>query len=142
MNDDLHDFEQFMKQRDQAARAYVSGDAAPLGRIVAHSSPATFFAPRGGYVQGADEVRATYQHDAESFDSGSDSHFEILHMAASDGIAYWTGFQRASARMRGHSEAIPFNLRVTEVFRREDGDWKLIHRHADSLVSEPERKNK
>jgi len=140
MNDDMHDFEQFMQRRDAAARAYVRGDAAPLGEIVAHSSPATFFAPMGGYVQGADAVIARYARDAEAFESGSDSHFEILHMAASDGIAYWTGFQRAAAHMRGQAEAVPFNLRVTEVFRREDGDWKLIHRHADALVSEPGEK--
>jgi len=142
MSGDLHDFEQFMQRRDDAARAYVCGDAAPLGRMVAHSSPATFFAPMGGYVQGADAVNSRYAGDATAFERGSDSHFEILHMAASDGIAYWTGFQRASARMRGQAEAIPFNLRVTEVFRREDGDWKLIHRHADSLVAEPEAKKK
>ena len=137
MNDDMHDFEQFMQRRDDAARAYVSGDAAPLGRMVTHSSPATFFAPMGGYVQGAEAVSARYAGDAKVFERGSDSHFEILHMAASDGIAYWTGFQRASARMRGQTAAVPFNLRVTEVFRREDGDWKLIHRHADALVAEP-----
>jgi len=142
MSDELHDFKQFMQRRDEAARAYVCGDAAPLRSIAAHSSPATFFAPMGGYVQGADAVVSRYERDAEAFERGSDSLFEILHMAASDGIAYWTGFQRASAHMRGQPEAIPFNLRVTELFRREGGAWKLIHRHADALVSEPEAKTK
>ena len=33
MNDDLHDFEQFMKRREDAARAYVNGDAEPVSRI-------------------------------------------------------------------------------------------------------------
>ena len=142
MSDDLHDFKQFMKRREQAAGAYVGGDAAPLGRMSARHSPATFFAPMGGYVQGADTVLSRYERDAESFERGSESHFEILHMAASDGLAYWTGFQRASARMRGQSEPIPFNLRITELFRRDDGEWKLIHRHADTLISEPEKKSK
>jgi ketosteroid isomerase-like protein len=140
MNDDLHDFEQFMQQREEVARAYVRGDAAPLGRIVARVSPATFFGPQGGYRQGADDVSSTYEHDAAAFEPGSDSSFQILHMAASDGIAYWVGFQRAMVRMRGSAEAVPFNLRVTEVFRREGGAWKLIHRHADSLVSKAEEK--
>lgn len=134
MQNELHAFKQFMQQREAAARAYVSGDAALFSGIIAHESPATFFGPQGGYRQGVDDVWATYEHAAESFAPGSDSQFEILHMAASDGIAYWVGFQRATVHMRGSTETIPFNLRVTEVFRREGDDWKLIHRHADSLA--------
>lgn len=135
MYDDLHDFDQFMKRREDAARAFVRGDVAPLGSIVARVSPATFFGPQGGYEQGPDHVYSIYERDATYFTSG-DSSFEILQMAASDGIAYWAGFQRAMARLDGSTEPIPFNLRVTEVFRREGDEWKLIHRHADSLASE------
>jgi len=142
MSNDLHDFEQFMKRREEVARAYVRGDAAPLGRIVTHVSPATFFAPRGGYRQGADEVWSTYDHDAALFEPGGDSSFEILQMAASENVGYWVGLQRATARMHGSTEAIPMSLRVTEVFRREGDEWKLVHRHADPLASEPEEKQK
>ena len=140
MNNDLHDFEQFMKRREDAARAYVKGDAVSLSHVAARVSPATFFSPQGGYRQGADNVWTTYEHDARLFESGGDSNFEILQMAASEGVAYWVGFQRATARMRGNTEAIPMNLRVTEVFRREGDEWKLVHRHADSLASEPGEK--
>lgn len=138
MNNDQHDFEQFMKQRDKASLAYLNGESGPLGEIVARHSPASFFGPRGGYTQGAEAVWSKYEHDGTNFEKGSQGEIEILHMEASDGLAYWVGFQRATAFMRGRAEAVPFNLRVTEIFRREGGTWKLIHRHADPLISEPE----
>jgi ketosteroid isomerase-like protein len=138
MSDEQRDFEQFMKQREAVARAYVSGEAAPLGEIATRHSPATFFGPQGGFRQGADAVWSTWERDAENFESGAENQFEILHMAASDGLAYWVGFQRATAHLRGRPEPVAFNLRVTELFRREGGTWKLMHRHADPLISEPE----
>jgi ketosteroid isomerase-like protein len=136
MSNDFHDFEQFMKRREDAARAYVNGDAGPVGRIATHSSPATFFHPGGDYEQGAEQVSSRYARDAEHFEAGGDSSFEILHMEASDGIAYWVGFQCATARLKGRPEAVPMSLRITEVFRREGDEWKLVHRHADMVKAE------
>jgi len=142
MNNSKLSFEQFMKRRETAAHAYVQGNPAPLGRMVTHHAPATFFAPMGGFEQGADAVSSKYEHDAGSFRPGGDSHFEILQMEAGDDIAFWVGFQRATAQMEGSKEAVPFNLRITEVFRREGDDWKLVHRHADSLIDAPSKDKK
>lgn len=138
MNDDLTDFKAFLQQRQQAGTAYVNGDAAPLGRLVAHHSQATFFSPRGDVVEGAAAVWTRYEQDARSFDSGSNNQFEIIDMQADGGIAYWVGVQRSSARLQGKVEPVPFNLRVTEIFRREDGEWRLVHRHADMLAAASE----
>jgi ketosteroid isomerase-like protein len=142
MSQDRNDFEQFMKRREEAAGAYVGGDAEPLARISARVSPATFFGPKGGFRQGAEEVSATYARDAEVFAPGAENHFEILQSGASGDIAYWVGFQRATAHMKGSPDAVPFNLRITEVFRREGGEWKLVHRHADPLASEESKEDK
>jgi ketosteroid isomerase-like protein len=134
MGHDLHDFEQFMKRRDEAARAYVRGDAVPLGRLVTEKAGATFFGPSGGFEHGPQQVASAYESGATQFEPDGDSAFEILQMGASGGVAYWVGFQRARARMRDSGESRSFNLRVTEVFRREGNEWKLVHRHADALA--------
>jgi ketosteroid isomerase-like protein len=140
MNHDPKDFERFLKRREEAASAYVTGDAEPLRDVATRALPATFFGPGGGFRQGAEEVFSTYEKDVKAFEPGGDSHFEILQMAAGDGVAYWVGFQHANARLKGKSEAVPMKLRVTELFRREGDEWKLVHRHADMLASEPEGK--
>lgn len=133
MTKDAQDFARFMQQREQAASAYVNGDMGPLSRIVAQTSRASFFGPRGGIEQGAETVAAVYERDCAGFVAG-ESRFEILHMAAGDGVAYWTGIQHASATFKGSDRAVPMKLRVTEVFRREGSEWKLVHRHADMLA--------
>lgn len=88
MNNDQHDFEQFMKQRSKVALSYINDDATPLGEIATRHSPATFFKPSGDYYQGAEAPWSQYKRDATNFESGSEGQLEILHMAASDGLAY------------------------------------------------------
>jgi ketosteroid isomerase-like protein len=130
---DAPDFDAFLLARTHAAEAYVNGDAAPLSGLLAQDSDATFFGPGGGAVHGAEAVAARYRSDAPAFERGSTTRLEILHAAAGGDVAYWVGFQHAMARLRGKPEPVPMKLRVTELFRREDGAWKLVHRHADML---------
>ena len=141
MNNDMHEFEQFMKQRAEASQAFVDGDIAPLHRISTHVLSATFFSPNGDVVQGADEVNEANASGAKLFRPGSKNSFEIMQMAANDGIGYWTGMQHSTVRMQGQAEPITMNLRVTEIFRHEADGWKLVHRHADALQSEPKEKH-
>ncbi|WP_342221628.1 nuclear transport factor 2 family protein [Candidatus Fukatsuia endosymbiont of Tuberolachnus salignus] len=132
MDNNLKSFTHFMEKREEVAQSYVCGDPVPLVNIATLVSPATFFDPRGYVVQqAADDVSRTYQQGAKAFKTGSETHFEILHMAASDSIAYWVGFQHATVHMNESKDPCPMYLRVTEIFRREDNEWKLIHRHAD-----------
>jgi ketosteroid isomerase-like protein len=30
-------------------------------------------------------------------------------------------------------------LRVTQIYRREDGEWKLVHRHGDELAADQQQ---
>jgi ketosteroid isomerase-like protein len=141
MSTDPHDFQSFLKQRAAAAGAYVSGDFPPVSRVLAHDSPASFFGPGGGHVDGAQAVAARYEHDVASFEPGGENRLEILHAGASGDLGYWVGHQRARARLKGKPEPVPMDLRVTELFRHEAGGWKLIHRHADMGVSEQKKRH-
>ncbi|MGI8647278.1 MAG: YybH family protein [Mycobacteriales bacterium] len=131
MSDNSADFEQFMKGREAVGQAYITGDIGPLAAISARHDPATFFSPQGGYVQGAADVLSTNKRGAGQFQPGGDTQFEILHMWASGDLGYWVGLQHAKVWMEGQKDAVPMHLRITEIFRREDHGWKLIHRHAD-----------
>lgn len=124
-------FKDYMERRIEASDAFVAGDVGPLLRISATASPATIFPPNGICVQGADTVNTFNAEGAASFAPGSSNSFEIMHSGESDTLAYWTGIQHSTVVMKGKDEPVPMALRVTEIFRKDNGEWKLIHRHAD-----------
>lgn len=135
MIDDRHqEFERFMQQRREVAAAYVDGDALPLAGISTRSDPASFFGPGGGVAQGAAHVLEVNDAGARHFAPGGHNELEVLHAQACGDLAYWVGIQRARVHVRGQAASVEMALRVTEVFRREEGLWKLVHRHADGLV--------
>lgn len=131
------DFDRFMAERERVSNAYIEGQAEALHPILTHREPATFFGPDGGCARGADDVKKSYDKGAEAFDAGSKGAFEVMQKDASGGLAFWTGYQRADVRMKGKPEPVPMTLRTTEIFRREDGAWKLVHRHADFGKDKP-----
>jgi ketosteroid isomerase-like protein len=131
---DQTDFSAFLDQRRRVAQAYVSGDAGPLGEIATQANPATFFPPGGGREEGAGHVTAVNARGARSFGPGGETTLEILHGNASGDLAYWTGLQHATVRLADQDSPVEMHLRITEIFRREDGGWKMIHRHADPLA--------
>ncbi|NKL63902.1 DUF4440 domain-containing protein [Rhizobium leguminosarum bv. viciae] len=124
-------FEEFMKRRESVSLDYINGNPATLIDISTSHDPATFFPPSGDRISGATNVNAANEKGASSFKEGSSGHFEVIQSAESGDLSFWTGLQHAKVRMEGKEGEVPMSLRVTEVFRRENGEWKLVHRHAD-----------
>jgi len=124
------DFGTFLELREAAAKEYVAGDAEPLRRMITRHPPATLFGPDGAIRLGPDRVSEAYDQHATA---DGETHFELLQSAASDGLAYWVGLQHSTVRCADSDTPRQIVMRVTELFRREKGEWKLIHRHADEL---------
>lgn len=140
MNLEDVEFEEFLRRREAASLDYVRGHPDSFAALVAQQLPASFFSPGGGYTRGTHDVSARYERDASAFGSDTPSStFEVFHCAASNGVAYWTGLQHAVVQLRAADKLIPMKLRVTEVFRREGNEWKIVHRHADMLSEAPPR---
>jgi len=48
-------------------------------------------------------------------------------------LAYATAIETIRVRLDGMDHPVAWSNRVTHVFRREDGEWRLVHRHANRL---------
>jgi ketosteroid isomerase-like protein len=66
----------------------------------------------------------------ESQFSNGTYEYEVLAAGASGDLGYIVGVEHSSASIGG-AEPEAYELRVTTICRREDGEWKVVHRHAD-----------
>jgi ketosteroid isomerase-like protein len=85
-------------------------------------------------------VALTQEHSASRFTDGTDVDFEIVETYVSAELACVVLIERMKARVSGSEDtssesAVPVALRVTMTFRPEDGEWKVVHRHADSVTT-------
>src|SRR5689334_16598694 len=117
-------FDEFLSRREKAASAYVRGDGDKVDAIVPHAGAASFHSQAGGK-----DVAQRYLKDAKAFHDTS--RFEILQKGDADGVGFWTGFQIARCQIGDMPKPVDMKIRVTEVFRKLDGEWKMVHRHAD-----------
>ena len=136
MTQESEGFRDFMRRREAVSTDYINGRADGLLALSVTHDPATFFPPSGDRIQGANRVNTANEKGAHTFGEGSTGHFEILHSSSSGDLGFWTGIQHAEVMMKGKDEPVSMQLRTTEVFRREKGEWKLVHRHADMPDSE------
>ena len=66
---------------------------------------------------------------AESFSRATSSEIKLVAADVSGDMAYTVQREITSTIVNG--EPREYVLRVTQVYRREDGNWKVIHRHGD-----------
>ena len=112
-----------------AEQALISGDPGPRLAMWSTQEPVTVFGAEKSVI-GSEEAREVFRWLATRFSNCTDYRFELVAAGASGDLAYTLGYERFSFSMDG-GPVEPITLRVTHVYRREDGEWKIIHRHAD-----------
>ena len=116
----------------EVAEAYVCGDGGKVDTMIPHSGAVTFHSPTGDTVVGGEAVAKRYLKDAAGFHDNGTSRFDVLQKGDSGDIGFWTGFQIANAQIGDMPKPVEMRIRVTEIFHKTDGGWKMIHRHADA----------
>jgi ketosteroid isomerase-like protein len=50
-------------------------------------------------------------------------------------LAYIVQIERLKAKVGAREDITPYAVRSTMIFRPEDGEWKVVHRHADPITT-------
>jgi ketosteroid isomerase-like protein len=111
-----------------ALNRMLNGDAGPLADIWSHSATVTTMHPIGGREVGWDKVHKTWDRVAQVAKAGKVRLSGQFIQVAGD-VAYELGVERGQFKLGGKKVAIAD--RVTNIYRREADDWKIVHHHTD-----------
>ena len=118
----------------EADEALHNGDVTPRMQMWSTQDPVTVFGALKS-VSGWDEVSQAFRWIGSRFSNCTAYRFELVAAGVSSDLAYTVGFEHSSVSIDG-VPIEPYTLRVTHVYRRENGEWKIVHRHADHVPSE------
>lgn len=123
-----------VKRTEDANKALVRGDIDEYISLTQHAQDYTLMAPFGGTpTHGFDGSSESRERMAHFFKSGTLEQ-ELVAKYSSGDLAVLVTVERVRAEIADLPEQ-NWSLRVTQVFRREDSGWRLVHRHADPLVN-------
>jgi ketosteroid isomerase-like protein len=132
---ELDDFLETMLPRQiEAERTLHNGNAEPRLEMWSRNDPVTVFGASGVQWSGWQEVSEGSGWLASRFSNCQMYEFELLAAGATGDFAYMVGYEHYEASFDG-GPVTPSRLRATHVYRRENGEWKIVHRHGDGLAS-------
>ncbi len=127
------DVDELVELMREAASAYIGGDIRRYFALMQHADDFTLMDPFGGDTSresGAGEERIAA---LEEMFRGGECELDVVQTYASGNLAVLVVVERQRGDVGGYPTQ-DWSLRATLVFRREDGVWHLVHRHADPLV--------
>ncbi len=126
--------QEFYTRVEAAAQSFFAGDPGPGFALWSRADDVTIFGGSGSAAKGWAAVKPRLEYGAALFSGGHGSgSIELVAMGESGDLGYTVCVEQSETRSPGSDESRPVALRVTQIFRREDGEWKIIHRHADAM---------
>lgn len=116
------------KQFYTALNRMLSGDAGPLSDIWSHSASVTTMHPVGGREVGWSKVNSTWRQVAKAMSGGRVQLTNPLRRLIGD-VAYEVGTEQGWLKLG--AQRVSIKHRVTNIYRREAGAWKIVHHHTD-----------
>jgi ketosteroid isomerase-like protein len=125
----------FLPRFEEGTSRFINGDPTLWNDNASRREDATIMGAWGGYEKGWSEVGPRYDWVAGRLrESGAKVRVEYLSSGVDGNLAYTVAIERSELRHVNQDRPTPSALRVTHIFRQEDGAWKLVHRHADPLM--------
>ena len=131
----VDDLDRVIEQCQLALDEFVKGNPEPMQMMFSHREDVSLANPFGPPVRGWDEVARTMERAASNLKEGGMVAFEELAKYVTPELAYTVWLERQKAKLGGRGDVTPFTLRVTMIYRPEEGTWKVVHRHADPITS-------
>jgi len=107
----------------------LNGNAEPLQGIWLHNAAVTAMHPIGGRQIGWDAVRASFEKVSELASDGKVELKDQLIQVVGD-LALEAGVEHGQVKFA--TQPVTIDHRVTNIYRREAGKWKMIHHHTDT----------
>jgi ketosteroid isomerase-like protein len=124
-----------LEEYHRAGFEITNGNPEIYKELYSRLDDVTLANPFGPPARGWSEVSATLDRAAAKYRNGEIVGFENFSTVITSDLAYIVEVESYRARVGGSEEIVPVAVRVTTIFRREEGVWKLVHRHADPITT-------
>ena len=138
----VDDVDQLIERLRLAMDEFQKGNPKPTQELFSHREDVTLanpFGPAaseiGPVAHGWEQVAKTQEHAASTSRDGELVSVEVVEKHVTPELAYIVEIERAKAKIGGREDITPLALRATMIFRPEDGEWKIVHRHADPITT-------
>jgi ketosteroid isomerase-like protein len=127
--------DELIEQYQLALDEFMKGNPEPVQKFFSHRDDASLANPYGPPVHGWERIAEVTEHAASLRRDSETVGFEIVAKHVTPELAYVVQIERLKAKVGGREEITPYSLRSTMIFRPEDGEWKVVHRHADPITT-------